>query len=97
METQGWPFSPGIIAALLISLRQKNSLRGCVWKCISGWFLSFIAVRKHTGILYLLDEKDDASMNTETMKAIPVKHESEAASGISANQVHQPECELEPT
>lgn len=36
-------------------------------------------------------------MTKEIMKAIPVKQESEAASGTSTKQEHQPECELEPT
>lgn len=36
-------------------------------------------------------------MTKEIMKAIPVKQESEAASGTRIKQEHQPECELEPT
>lgn len=31
------------------------------------------------------------------MKAIPIKQESEAASGMSTKQEHPPECEQEPT
>lgn len=62
MEIAGWPFSPAVIMTLAIPLRQKNCLRDCVCKCISGRLSSFIAVRKHTGIFHLLDKKDDASM-----------------------------------